>query len=84
MNTYKLYRDQTACDSDDFGPPCGTYGTLPLAMVATGLPVSAWQATRHCPDEIFTTKAGGEVDWQILAPGAAAELASLTAGRGTP
>jgi hypothetical protein len=79
VGAYKLYRDQTACDSDDFGPPHGEYLTLPLAMIATGLPAAAWQVIRHCPDEIFTTRAGGEVDWQILAHGAAAELARLTA-----
>jgi hypothetical protein len=76
---YKLYRDETACDSDDFGPPHGEYPTLALAMVATGLPVSAWQTDRHCPDEIFTYKPDRfEVDWQILAPAAAAEYAALT------
>jgi hypothetical protein len=78
---YKLYRDETACDSDDFGPPRGEFATLALAMVATGLPVSAWQTDRFCPDEIFTLKAGAEVDWQILAPGAAAEYAMLAAAR---
>jgi hypothetical protein len=78
--TYKLYRDETACDSDDFGPPHGEYPTLARAMVATGLPVSAWRTVKHCPDEIFTCKPDGiEVDWQMLAPGAAAELATLTA-----
>ena len=78
---YRLYRDETACDSDDFGPPYGEYLTLALAMVAAGLPVSAWQSGGpHCPDEIFTVKPGGlEVDWQILAPAAAAEFAALAA-----
>ena len=77
---YKLYRDETACDSDDFGPPKGTYPTLALAMVATGLPVSAWQTDKHCPDEIYSCKpASAEVDWQILAPGAAAEWTGLAA-----
>jgi hypothetical protein len=73
---YKLYRGETACDSNDFGLPKGTYPALALAMAATGLPTSAWCTTRHCPDEIFTM-AGGEVDWQLLAPGAAAEYAAL-------
>jgi hypothetical protein len=77
---YKLYRDETACDSNDFGPPHGEYPTLALAMVAAGLPVSAWHTGRHCPDEIFTCKPdSAEVDWQILAPGAAAEFAALAA-----
>jgi hypothetical protein len=77
---YKLYRGETACDSDDFGPPKGEYPTLALAMVATGLPVSAWQTARHCPDEIFTCKPGSAgVDWQLLAPGAAAEFAAMKA-----
>ena len=77
---YKLYRDETACDSDDFGPPYGEYPTLALAMVVTGLPVSAWRTDKHCPDEIFTCKPGSiEVDWQLLAPSAAAEYAALIA-----
>jgi hypothetical protein len=77
---YKLYRDETACDSDDFGAPYGEYPTLALAMVAAGLPVSAWQTTRHCPDEIFTCKPGSiDVDWQLLAPSVAAEFAVLAA-----
>jgi hypothetical protein len=85
MDTYRLYRGQTACDSDDFGPPEGTYGTLAMAMAATGLPASAWHTDRHCPDEIFTLKTGAEVDWQILAPGAAAEFTVLAAaGKITP
>ena len=77
---YKLYRDETACDSDDFGAPYGEYPTLALAMVAAGLPVSAWQTTRHCPDEIFTCKPGSiDVDWQLLAPSVAAEFRVLAA-----
>jgi hypothetical protein len=81
--TYKLYRGETACDSDDFGPPYGEYPTLALAMVAAGLPVSAWQTGRHCPDEIFTCKPSSiDVDWQLLAPGAAAEYAALTGALG--
>jgi hypothetical protein len=77
---YKLYRDETACDSDDFGPPKGEYPTLALAMVATGLPVSAWRTGKYCPDEIFTCKPGStDVDWQLLAPGAAAEFAAMKA-----
>jgi hypothetical protein len=81
MPTYKLYRDETACDTDDFGPPRGEYPTLALAMVAAGLPVSAWDTSPTCPDEIFSTKADGfEVDWQIIAPGAAAEYAALGSG----
>lgn len=80
LTDYRLYRDETACDSDDFGPPYGEYPTLALAMVAAGLPVSAWQVGMHCPDEIFTCKPGSdEVDWQILAPGAAAEFTALRA-----
>jgi hypothetical protein len=81
---YRLYRDETACDSDDFGPPRGVYPALALAMVATGLPVSAWQSLSCCPDEIFTVTPGGEVDWQILAPGAATEYAALAAARADP
>jgi hypothetical protein len=83
---YMLYRGQTACDSDDFGSPVGTHGTLALAMAAAGLPVSAWHTMRHCPDEIFTLKPGCmETDWQILAPGAAAEYTALAAaGKVTP
>lgn len=46
---YKLYRDQIACDSDDFGPPHGQYSTLALAMTATGLPVSAWHHRQALP-----------------------------------
>ena len=77
---YKLYRDETACDSDDFGPPYGKYPTLALAMAAAGLPVSAWQTDRHCPDEIFTFKpASIDVDWQLLAPSVAAEFTVLAA-----
>lgn len=75
---YYLYRDETACDSDDFGPPRGEYLTLPLAMAAAGEPVAAWKTARHCPDEIFTITADGLVDWQIIAPGAAGEFAALT------
>jgi hypothetical protein len=78
MTMYKLYRDETACDSDDFGPPYGEYPTLALAMVATGLPVSAWRTDKYCPDEIYTCKPRSiEPDWQILAAGAAAEYAAL-------
>ncbi len=80
MATYKLYRDETACDTDDFGPPRGEYPTLAMAMVAAGLPVSAWHTDKHCPDEIFTCKPGSaEVDWQIIAPAAAAEFDALKA-----
>ena len=74
---YKLYRGETACDSDDFGPPYGEYLTLVLAMVATGLPVSAWRMLECLPDEVFTYDQQGEVDWQILAPGAAAEFSQF-------
>jgi hypothetical protein len=80
LTDYKLYRDETACDTDDFGPPYGEYPTLALAMVATHLPVRAWDTSPTCPDEIFTCKPGtDEVDWQIIAPGAAAELTALKA-----
>lgn len=79
LAAYRLYRDETACDTRDFGPPRGEYLTLALAMVAAGLPVSAWETSPHCPDEIFTTKDGSEVDWQIIAPGVAAEFTSLAA-----
>ncbi|HEV2450974.1 MAG TPA: hypothetical protein VGS62_03510 [Streptosporangiaceae bacterium] len=79
LTAYKLYRDETACDTDDFGPPYGEYPTLALAMVAAHLPVSAWHTSEFCPDEIFSTRLGGEVDWQIIAPGAAAEFTALKA-----
>lgn len=80
LTAYKLYRDETACDTDDFGPPYGEYPTLALAMVAARLPVSAWDTSPTCPDEIFTCKPGtGEVDWQIIAPGARAEFLALRA-----
>jgi hypothetical protein len=79
LTAYKLYRDETACDTDDFGPPYGEYPTLALAMVAARLPVSAWDTSPTCPDEIFTCKPGGEVDWQIIAPGTRDEFLSLLA-----
>jgi len=79
---YKLYRGETACDSDDFGPPRGEYLTLALAMVAAGLPVRAWRTDRFCPDEIFTYKPGtAEVDWQVIGPAAAAEYTALATAR---
>jgi hypothetical protein len=78
--TYRLYRGETACDTRDFGPPRGEHLTLALAMVAAGLPVSAWGSLPHCPDEIFTTENdGSEVDWQIIAPDVASEFTVLAA-----
>jgi hypothetical protein len=77
--TYKLYRGQTACDSDDWGRPRGKYPTLLEAMAAAGLPdPGAWQTDRHCPDEVFNDPRG--LYWSILAPGVAQEAAALGAG----
>jgi len=70
-DSYRLYRDPKACDSDDWGRPYGRYETLPQAMAAAGLPDPA----RWCPDECFARSP----HWSILAPGAAAEAVALGA-----
>jgi len=68
---YALYRDQTDCDTDDWGRPRGRYATLAEAMAAAGVPeASRWQTNHYCPDETYTVT---WPYWSILAPGAAAE-----------
>jgi hypothetical protein len=71
---YKLYRDQTECDSDDWGPPRSVHPDLASAMAATGIPAEEWETDRFCPDEVFTRDSLGQPDWTILAPAVAAEL----------
>ena len=81
--TYMLYRDETACDSDDWGPPTGEYPTLLEAMAAAGFPDPvSWEIDRHCPDEVFIVRGSEEGEDEdlylsILAPGAAAEARAL-------
>jgi hypothetical protein len=81
---YKLYRNQTECDSGNWGVPYGKYQTLHGAMAASGLPDPAdWHTMRYCPDEVFTADALCRPDarprdaWHIRAPGAAAESIGL-------
>jgi hypothetical protein len=65
-NPYRLYRDETECDSDDWGPPIGEFGTgsraaaagvtvVPLdveaiAARAQAAPAGNWMA---CPDMLW-------------------------------
>lgn len=73
--TYRLYKDQTACDSDDWGPPEGEYPALLDAMRAVpGMALSLWRTDPHCPDEVFTETTP---QWSILGPGAAAEAEAM-------
>jgi len=74
MATYKLYRDQTECDSDNWGPPRSEHPDLASAMAAAGIPPEGWMWERTCPDEVYTLDSEGQPDWSILAPAVAAEL----------
>lgn len=76
LDKYRLYRGETACDTDDWGPPVGEYPTLLDAMRAAGVPLSCWRTDPHCPDETFTLE-GITSTWSILAPGAAAETEAM-------
>lgn len=72
---YRLYRDETACDSDDWGPPAGVYPTVFDAMrAAPGIPLGCWKTDPCCPDETFTETTP---QWTILGPGAAAEATAM-------
>ena len=83
---YRLYVGETACDSDDWGPPRSKHSTLMEAIAVTGIPASKWQTMRYCPDEVHTHWTYGAASrqvWQpqmsILHPGAAAEFEALSA-----
>ena len=85
MTTYRLHAGETACDSDDWGPPKGRFGTLLEALRASGVPVSLWRTDRYCPDEVFTfhvppgvVPEGRRVPrMSILAPGVRDEFSAI-------
>lgn len=78
-NPYRLYRDETECDSDDWGPPVGEFSTLAEAVTASGIPLKDWQAPdpKWCPDEVNVDTDGH--CWSVLGPAAAKEIGPLKA-----